>query len=55
MEREHDQDWSKVLPPQELTAFLRGIKLEHLDVKLAEHGYDDVDDLAAGMMYVPRA
>ena len=36
--------WGDLLPPAELTEFLRGIKLQHLDVKLADLGYDDVDD-----------
>ena len=35
-----------MLPPAELTEFLRGIKLEQYDVKLAALGYDDVDDFA---------
>ena len=39
-------DWSEVLPPPELSDFLRGIKLQQYDVKLAALGYDDVDDFA---------
>ena len=39
-------DWSEVLPPPELTEFLRSIKLQQYDVKLAALGYDDVDDFA---------
>ena len=41
-------DWSEVLPPPELTDFLRVIKLQQFgyDVKLAALGYDDVDDFA---------
>ena len=38
-------DWEDVLPPPELTAFLRGFKLQQYDVNgLAALGYDDVDD-----------
>ena len=37
--------WERsVLPPVDLTEFLRNIKLPHLDQKLVELGYDDVDD-----------
>ena len=32
--------WQEAIPPAELTDFLRGIKLQHLDTKLAELGYD---------------
>ena len=32
--------------PSELTDFLRGLKLQQYDVKLAALGYDDVDDFA---------
>ena len=39
-------DWSEVVPPPELSDFLRGIKLQQYDVKLAALGYDDVDDFA---------
>ena len=39
-------EWSEVLPPSELTEFLRGIKLQQYDVKLAALGYEDVDDFA---------
>ena len=40
----HLMDWSEVLPPPELTDFLRVIKLQQFgyDVKLAALGYDDV-------------
>ena len=40
-------DWSGILPPaptEELNEFLLGIKLRHLSYKLAELGYDDIDD-----------
>ena len=39
-------DWSAVVPPPELTDFLRGIKLQQYDGVLAALGYDDVDDFA---------
>ena len=39
-------DWSDILPPAELTTFLKKIKLEHLGTKLAVR-YDDVDDFAS--------
>ena len=42
-----DLTWADVTPPAELTTFLRGIKLEKLDVKLQALGYDDVDDFAS--------
>ena len=41
MDMYQDDTWP--IPPPELTAFLRGIKLEKLDTKLEELGYDDVD------------
>ena len=41
-----DARWPQAHPPPELTAFLRGIKLPHLDVRLAALGYDDVDDFS---------
>ena len=44
MDMDQDESWSAALPPPELTDFLRGIKLQKLDTKLEELGYDDVDD-----------
>ena len=42
--RAMDHQWSEVLPPKDLTDFLRSIKLEHLDTTLARLGFDDVED-----------
>ena len=36
--------WDDMLPPVELTQFLKEYKLQYLDVKLCALGYDDVDD-----------
>ena len=44
-----DSLWTDALVPAELSAFLRGIKLEHLGVKLVELGYDDVDGVGASL------
>ena len=42
--RMSSRSWRDVVPPEELTEFLHGLKLAHLAIKLLELGYDDVDD-----------
>ena len=44
MDIDQDEARAAALPPPELTAFLRGIKLQKLDTQLEQLGYDDVDD-----------